>query len=717
MAKNDATVAPETPEERRARDVLAAQDRETVKSMVKLIPDMTEAQLKKCIARCGGSTKGCKPGAAALRKRATKVLTKVCELESYDKLCDIRLGLQKVLRPPPPAQEGRYDTSKEKFEKRHSAEVSGTGNRALDHLERGQYDKLEDLHAVLQGDPGWSAFTRFSDVMRTAYEKLESDPGAETVRSLLYRADAAVACFKGDRPGPRKTLHSLLASFRTIVLMFYGDALLRGSDERLEKLEATHAISKRGDDTFARAMGALFLANELHIFRRDYGRCVPLYREASACLAVYNAGGATQVLALTKIMVDIQLQTSLTQSDQWAPAAKVISGCVAAVESLLGLDGEYAAIPADAPERLVLFLANALTNLERNREPEVDRPRAWRKLLAVARHLGEASEAEQIEVKLRHEANCAREVDAMKAKLRANAAAVNQNDDSPFGESFLLAAPVEADDEDVACAACKEEVRDRTWTCAKCELVVYCDATCRKTHAKEHRLKCKGPAQWLDMDNRVLSAEARDARRCVVCDDAGDVVVTVESVGRRRGADVFFWDADDPPRERDREFFPCRWRLCASPACLGTEYAASGRLATKARTLHGLALRHRFSTRKFRDGTGAVAQIRASDHFHDAMIRRDRNAADNGYTLVARSKDDLGLQGGLNSVPSDPAARARLGIELPARLEKKVCHFCGTILMQSKTLRCCGDVRYCGAYCQTLSWPEHRIVCAHANPN
>ncbi|KAH8077124.1 hypothetical protein JL720_10086 [Aureococcus anophagefferens] len=174
MAKNDATVAPET--ERRARDVLAAQDRETVKSMVKLIPDMTEAQLKKCIARCGGSTKGCKPGAAALRKRATKVLTKVCELESYDKLCDIRLGLQKVLRPPPPAQEGRYDTSKEKFEKRHSAEVSGTGNRALDHLERGQYDKLEDLHAVLQGDPGWSAFTRFSDVMRTAYEKLESDP-------------------------------------------------------------------------------------------------------------------------------------------------------------------------------------------------------------------------------------------------------------------------------------------------------------------------------------------------------------------------------------------------------------------------------------------------------------------------------------------------------------------------------------------------------------
>ena len=33
------------------------------------------------------------------------------------------------------------------------------------------------------------------------------------------------------------------------------------------------------------------------------------------------------------------------------------------------------------------------------------------------------------------------------------------------------------------------------------------------------------------------------------------VVVTVESVGRRRGADVFFWDADDPPRERDREFF------------------------------------------------------------------------------------------------------------------------------------------------------------------
>ncbi|KAH8046574.1 hypothetical protein JL722_13634 [Aureococcus anophagefferens] len=580
MAKNDATVAPET--ERRARDVLAAQDRETVKSM------------------------GCKPGAAALRKRATKVLTKVCELESYDKLCDIRLGLQKVLRPPPPAQEGRYDTSKEKFEKRHSAEVSGTGNRALDHLERGQYDKLEDLHAVLQGDPGWSAFTRFSDVMRTAYEKLESDPGAETVRSLLYRADAAVACFKGDRPGPRKTLHSLLASFRTIVLMFYGDALLRGSDERLEKLEATHAISKRGDDTFARAMGALFLANELHIFRRDYGRCVPLYREASACLAVYNAGGATQVLALTKIMVDIQLQTSLTQSDQWAPAAKVISGCVAAVESLLGLDGEYAAIPADAPERLVLFLANALTNLERNREPEVDRPRAWRKLLAVARHLGEASEAEQIEVKLRHEANCAREVDAMKAKLRSNAAAVNQNDDSPFGESFLLAAPVEADDEDVACAACKEEVRDRTWTCAKCELVVYCDATCRKTHAKEHRLKCKGPAQWLDMDNRVLSAEARDARR---------------------------------------------------------------------------------------------------------------NAADNGYTLVARSKDDLGLQGGLNSVPSDPAARARLGIELPARLEKKVCHFCGTILMQSKTLRCCGDVRYCGAYCQTLSWPEHRIVCAHANPN
>ncbi|KAH8066739.1 hypothetical protein JL720_12589 [Aureococcus anophagefferens] len=452
--------------------------------------------------------------------------------------------------------------------------------------------------------------------------------------------------------------------------MFYGDALLRGSDERLEKLEATHAISKRGDDTFARAMGAFFLANELHIFRRDYGRCVPLYREASACLAVYNAGGATRVLALTKVMVDIQLQTSLTQSDQWAPAAKVISGCVAAVESLLGLDGEYAAIPADAPESLVLFLANALTNLERNREPEVDRPRAWRKLLAIARHLGEASEAEQIEVKLRHEANCAREVDAMKAKLRARTR------------------------------------RPSTKTTIR-----------RRRTRRSTGLKCKGPAQWLDMDNRVLSAEARDARRCVVCDDAGDVVVTVESVGRRRGADVFFWDADDPPRERDREFFPCRWRLCASPACLGTEYAASGRLATKARTLHGLALRHRFSTRKFRDGTGAVAQIRASDHFHDAMIRRDRNAADNGYTLVARSKDDLGLQGGLNSVPSDPAARARLGIELPARLEKKVCHFCGTILMQSKTLRCCGDVRYCGAYCQTLSWPEHRIVCAHANPN
>ena len=53
-----------------------------------------------------------------------------------------------------------------------------------------------------------------------------------------------------------------------------------------------------------------------------------------------------------------------------------------------------------------------------------------------------------------------------------------------------------------------------------------------------------------------LNPEAREARRCVVCDDAGDVVVTIESVGRRRGADVFFWDADDPPRERDREFFP-----------------------------------------------------------------------------------------------------------------------------------------------------------------
>ncbi|KAH8064333.1 hypothetical protein JL722_1196 [Aureococcus anophagefferens] len=661
MAKNDATVAPET--ERRARDVLAAQDRETVKSMVKLIPDMTEAQLKKCIARCGGSTKGCKPGAAALRKRATKVLTKVCELESYDKLCDIRLGLQKVLRPPPPAQEGRYDTSKEKFEKRHSAEVSGTGNRALDHLERGQYDKLEDLHAVLQGDPGGRPSRAFltSCGPRTRSSKATRRRNGPIL--VVSRAGGRV--FQRRPTRPRKTLHSLLASFRTIVLMFYGDALLRGSDERLEKLEATPPSPSEAT-TRSRAMGALFLANELHIFRRDYGRCVPLYREASACLAVYNAGGATQVLALTKIMVDIQLQTSLTQSDQWAPAAKVISGCVAAVESLLGLDGEYAAIPADAPERLVLFLANALTNLERNREPEVDRPRAWRKLLAVARHLGEASEAEQIE----------------------------------------------ADDEDVACAACKEEVRDRTWTCAKCELVVYCDATCRKTHAKEHRLKCKGPAQWLDMDNRVLSAEARDARRCVVCDDAGDVVVTVESVGRRRGADVFFWDADDPPRERDREFFPCRWRLCASPACLGTEYAASGRLATKARTLHGLALRHRFDP-EVRGGTGAVAQIRASDHFHDAMIRRDRNAADNGYTLVARSKDDLGLQGGLNSVP--PAQR--LGIELPARLEKKVCHFCGTILMQSKTLRCCGDVRYCGAYCQTLSWPEHRIVCAHANPN
>ncbi|KAH8077123.1 hypothetical protein JL720_10085 [Aureococcus anophagefferens] len=327
-------------------------------------------------------------------------------------------------------------------------------------------------------------------------------------------------------------------------------------------------------------------------------------------------------------MVDIQLQTSLAQSDQWAPAAKVISGCVAAVESLLGLDGEYAAIPADAPESLVLFLA-ALTNLERNREPEVDRPRAWRKLLAIARHLGEASEAEQIEVKLRHEANCAR-------RSRDEGEAARSGGRQPkrrfaVRRVGLLAAPVEADDEDVACAACRR--RSVTGPGPAPSASSSSTATRPAGRRRGDRLKCKGPAQWLDMDNRVLSAEARDARRCVVCDDAGDVVVTVESVGRRRGADVVFWDADDPPRERDREFFPCRWRLCASPACLGTEYAASGRLATKARTLRPRAPASLLDPEV---RGGAVAQIRASDHFHDAMIRRDRNAADNGYTLRVR---------------------------------------------------------------------------------
>jgi hypothetical protein len=131
----------------------------------------------------------------------------------------------------------------------------------------------------------------------------------------------------------------------------------------------------------------------------------------------------------------------------------------------------------------------------------------------------------------------------------------------------------------------------------------------------------------------------------------------------------------------------------------------------------GFALRRRLTSRKFLDGSGAVAQITASDRFEDAHYRRKFNQADNKRILVARGQDNADMSTGLGQVPIDPCVRMQLGIDLGITERElssgdHTCSFCGTIVASKKVSRCCGKTGYCCAYCQYLDWQNHRPNCS-----
>ena len=49
----------------------------------------------------------------------------------------------------------------------------------------------------------------------------------------------------------------------------------------------------------------------------------------------------------------------------------------------------------------------------------------------------------------------------------------------------------------IVCANCGKEVGDNMNTCNKCDLVVYCNASCKKKHRPKHTKKCEKRAAEL----------------------------------------------------------------------------------------------------------------------------------------------------------------------------------------------------------------------------
>ena len=67
----------------------------------------------------------------------------------------------------------------------------------------------------------------------------------------------------------------------------------------------------------------------------------------------------------------------------------------------------------------------------------------------------------------------------------------------------------------IVCANCGKEVGDNMNTCNKCDLVVYCNASCKKKHRPKHTKKCEKRAA--ELYDEKLFREPPSPEECPIC--------------------------------------------------------------------------------------------------------------------------------------------------------------------------------------------------------